>query len=67
VRAINEGIAKLEDGSTVRFLDLGAQFLQPDGELRQELFKDDRLHLAARGYKVWADALDPALAEALKP
>lgn len=67
VRAINAGIAKLADGGTVRFLDIGAQFLQPDGELKPELFKDDRLHLAAPGYKVWADALDPALAEALTP
>lgn len=67
VRAINEGIAKLADGSGVRFLDLGAQFLQPDGELKPELYKDDRLHLGAAGYKVWADALDPALAEAMKP
>lgn len=59
IREINAGIAKLDDGNAVRFLDLGGKFLQPDGSQRAELFKSDRLHLADAGYKVWADEMEP--------
>jgi lysophospholipase L1-like esterase len=61
VKAVNAGIARLDDGQHVRFLDLGDKFLAPDGTLSRELFPD-LLHPNARGYQIWADALEPALA-----
>lgn len=61
VNAILSGIA---DGSRVRFLDLGPAFLSPDGTVSREVMPD-ALHLSPRGYQIWADAMEPALAAAL--
>ncbi len=59
IREINDSIAKLDDGKTIRFLDFGGKFLQPDGSRRAELYKADRLHLSVAGYKVWAAEMEP--------
>jgi lysophospholipase L1-like esterase len=65
VKAVNAGIAGLADGAKVKFLDLGEKFLEPDGTLSRDLFPD-LLHPNARGYQIWADAMEPTLAEMLK-
>lgn len=62
---INEIIAKLDDGKTVFFLDIGTKFLQPDGTLTREIMPD-LLHLSPAGYQIWADAIQAKLAELLK-
>ena len=62
---INAIIAKLDDGKKVFFLDIGSKFLQPDGELTKEIMPDF-LHLSAKGYQIWADAITPKLAELMK-
>jgi len=64
VRAVNLGLARLAD-SQIRFLDLGGKFLAPDGTLSRDLFPD-LLHPNARGYQIWADAMEPTLAELLQ-
>jgi lysophospholipase L1-like esterase len=57
VKAINEIIAKFDDGDkTVRYLDIGAKFLQPDGTLSREIMPD-LLHLSAEGYLIWGKAI----------
>jgi lysophospholipase L1-like esterase len=40
----------------VKYLDIGASFLQPDGSLPQSLMPDGT-HPSDAGYQVWADAL----------
>jgi lysophospholipase L1-like esterase len=65
VKAVNIGLAQLNDGSKVKFLDLGEKFLAPDGTLSHDLFPD-LLHPNAKGYQIWADAMDPTLSEMLK-
>jgi lysophospholipase L1-like esterase len=65
VKAVNAGISKLDDGSKIKFLDLGGKFLAPDGTLPRDIFPD-RLHPNAKGYQIWADAMEPALQELLK-
>jgi lysophospholipase L1-like esterase len=65
VKAVNAGLAQLDDGSKVKFLDLGEKFLAPDGTLSHDLFPD-LLHPNAKGYQIWADAMDPTLSEMLK-
>jgi lysophospholipase L1-like esterase len=62
ITKINEIISKLDDGKTVRYLDIKDKFLQPDGTLSKETFYD-YLHLTPAGYTIWADAIDPLLKE----
>ncbi|MCX7009533.1 MAG: GDSL family lipase, partial [Kiritimatiellaeota bacterium] len=66
IRDINAASAKLDDGQRVRFLDLGAKFLDPDGARIFGLYQPDRLHLTPNAYRLWADAMDPLLKEMLK-
>lgn len=62
---VNETIAKLDDGKNVHYLDIGAKFLDADGTLTKEIMPDF-LHLSAKGYQIWADAIAPKLAELMK-
>ena len=65
VNEVNAAIAKLADGKTIRFLDLGPKFLAPDGTLRAEIMPDF-LHPGEKGYEIWAAAIKQPLAEMLK-
>lgn len=68
IQRIDALIAKLDDGKTVRFLDLGAHFQKTPGkgDVLPELFLEDRLHLSPKGYEVFADALQPLFDEMMK-
>lgn len=65
IAKLNGQIAALEDRKAVRFLDLGAKFLAPDGTLPKEMMPD-ALHLSEKGYQVWAESMDPLLKELMK-
>jgi len=66
INAVNEQIAKLDDGGkTVKFMDIGKKFLAADGSIPKEIMPD-QLHLSPKGYRIWADAVTPALDELLK-
>jgi lysophospholipase L1-like esterase len=60
LRSVNEKIAKLDDGSNVRYLDIGKAFLNEDGTISQEIMPD-YLHLSQKGYRLWAEAMEPTL------
>jgi lysophospholipase L1-like esterase len=60
IKAVNQRIAKLEDGIHVRFLDIEKAFLNPDDTISPAIMPD-YLHLSRRGYRIWADAMEPAL------
>ncbi len=63
---VNTIIAKLDDGGkTVKYLDIGSKFLQDDGSLSKDIMPDF-LHLSARGYEIWAEAITPTLQDMLK-
>ncbi len=64
-KAINDRIAKLDDGKNVFFMDIGGKFLNKDGNLLQENMPDF-LHLSPRGYEIWADAIEGKVKELLK-
>jgi lysophospholipase L1-like esterase len=64
IRQINELIANLDDGEYVRYMDIGDDFLTPDGTLTEEIMPD-ALHPSARGYQIWADAVMPTFREML--
>ena len=64
----NELVAKSRriDGQSVKFKDIGPKFLQPDGTLPKEIMPD-LLHLSPKGYQIWAESIEPEVAEALGP
>ena len=64
-QAVNAIIAKLDNGKTIQYFDIGQKFLQPDGTLTVEIMKD-RLHLTAAGYQIEADAIREKLASLVK-
>lgn len=62
--AINERIAKLADGEKVHFLDVSEKFLAEDGMLPKEIMPDF-LHPKEKGYRIWAEAMEPTIKELL--
>ena len=62
VKTANTALAKMDDGKTVRFLDLGPKLADAEGNLAKENTKDG-LHLSAKGYEVWAQSILPLLTE----
>jgi lysophospholipase L1-like esterase len=60
LKAVNEKIASLDDGSMVRYLDIGQSFLNTDSTISKEIMPDF-LHLSSKGYRIWADAMEPTL------
>jgi beta-glucosidase len=65
INAINKELAKLDDGKMVRYLDLGPKFTGADGKIPNDVMPD-QLHPNAKGYQIWAEAMQPLLAEMLK-
>ena len=66
IARINENLARLADGKSIRFLNINAGLAAPDGTLFDGM-SPDKLHLTAKGYQVWADALKPIFTELLGP
>ena len=63
--AVNAELAKLHDGQKTFYLEIWEQFLAEDGSIPTEVMPD-ALHLSARGYQIWADAMQPTLEALLK-
>jgi lysophospholipase L1-like esterase len=61
---INERIAKMADGERVHFLDVSEKFLAADGTLLKEIMPDF-LHPKEKGYRIWAEAMEPKIKELL--
>jgi lysophospholipase L1-like esterase len=60
IDAVNDKIARLDDGAYVRYLDISKSFLNPDGSISPEIMPD-YLHLSTKGYRIWAEAMEPTL------
>lgn len=66
VAGINQIIAKLHDGQHVFYLDIGAKFLDTDGNMLPGVMGDAaKLHPSAAGYTIWAEAIKDPLANLL--
>lgn len=65
IRAINEIIAKLDDGKTVFYKDIGPKFLNSEGGLDRKIMYD-LLHLTPAGYEIWANAIEEDVKKLLK-
>lgn len=60
IRAANKLLAKrFAMDSAVTYLDIGSQFLEPDGTLPSALMPDGT-HPSEAGYRIWAEALQKA-------
>ncbi|HEY2588040.1 MAG TPA: DUF3500 domain-containing protein [Tepidisphaeraceae bacterium] len=65
IKRVNEAISKLNGQDNVTYLDIGEKFLEPDGTLPKSIMPDF-LHPNAKGYEIWAEAVQPSLDEMLK-
>jgi lysophospholipase L1-like esterase len=61
---VNQALRKLEDGKWIHFLDFGHIFIEPDGSIAKSMMPDF-VHLTPNGYRLWAEAMEPKLAELL--
>lgn len=59
--AVNELISKFAGGS-VEYLDISAKYLEADGSISKEVMHDF-LHLAPKGYDIWAEAISGKVKE----
>ena len=50
----------MPDGKTVYYLDIGGSFLNAEGQVTSEIMPDF-LHLSPKGYRLWAEAMEPML------
>ena len=62
IEDINSQIAKVEDGKMVRFLDLKSKFVESDESISKEVMPDYQ-HPSAKGYRLWAEGMEPLLSE----
>jgi lysophospholipase L1-like esterase len=62
IAEINASIAKLHDGERVHYLDIGAGFLDDDGNIPADVMSDG-LHPSPKGYEIWAEAVIDPLSE----
>ncbi len=60
IDAVNAQIARLDDGKTTRYLDLGHVFLDEHNQIPHDVMPDG-LHPSAKGYDLWYDAMKPTL------
>lgn len=60
IAEINQIIAKLDGTHNVTFLDIGAKFLTPDGLITKDIMPDF-LHPNEKGYRIWAEAIEPTV------
>lgn len=65
VGEINALIAKLDDGKTVFFKDIGKEFVDAAGGLSGEVMPD-YLHLSPKGYDLWGRAIKADIEKLLK-
>jgi lysophospholipase L1-like esterase len=56
IAGINQRIARLHDGTNVHYLDIGAKFLDAQGNIPRDVMSD-ALHPGPTGYEIWAEAV----------
>jgi lysophospholipase L1-like esterase len=66
INKVNERIRKFTNGKKVRYLNINDKLADKEGNLLPGM-SSDHLHLSAKGYQVWADALIPFFTEILGP
>ncbi len=67
INEVNSALAKLADGSKLRYVNINDKLATPDDRLLPGRMNPDQLHPAEPSYQIWADALKPILTELLGP
>ena len=57
---VNQALARLDDGAHIFFIDIGSQLIEDNGSICKSAMPDS-LHLNEKGYKIWANAMEPKL------
>lgn len=65
IARINSIISRLDDGDRVHYLDIGKAFLDAEGNIPEDVMSD-RLHPSAKGYELWAEAVQGPLRKLLR-
>jgi beta-glucosidase len=65
IAEINRRLQRLNGTDNITFLDIGATFLSSDGTISPDIMAD-YLHPNAKGYGLWAAAMEPTLAELMR-
>lgn len=61
ISEINQAISRLHDDQRVFYMDIGKDFLDADGNIPRDVMSD-ALHPSAKGYEIWAKAVQQKLA-----
>lgn len=64
IAEINSIIAKLNGTHNVTYLDIGPKFLTPEGLITKDIMPDF-LHPNEKGYRIWAEAIEPTVKQLL--
>lgn len=65
ISTINNVLQRLDNGKTIRYLDMKDHFYKGGNNFVTELYTSDLLHLSAAGYRKWAEVMDPLFKEML--
>jgi beta-glucosidase len=65
LQEVNKIIAKLGKEDRITFIDIGDKFLSEDGTISKEIMPDT-LHPNAKGYTIFAKAIEPEVSRLLK-
>ncbi len=65
IAEINAVISRLHDGERVHYLDIGAKFLDAEGNIPKDVMSD-ALHPTTKGYEIWAEAVNETLRKLMK-
>lgn len=60
IAEVNSLIAELHHPPAVTYLDIGSKFLNGEGEISKDIMPDF-LHPNEKGYRIWAEAMEPTL------
>ncbi len=65
IAEINQDISKLNAPPRVTYLDIGPKFLTAEGLITKDIMPDF-LHPNEKGYRIWAEAMEPTLRKLLE-
>jgi lysophospholipase L1-like esterase len=51
----------LQTQKSTAFIDVYSKMLKPDGSPMDDIFRDDKLHMTAKGYAIWQKIIQPYL------